>query len=138
MDEVTIRPASLPEDLDQICELYAETVDWHAENWPDDFRKVDVRESVREDLSRADGTSGLYLFVAEAEGGRIAGLVAARTAGRVGASGRGRRDHAAGTQSERKSRKLLPTARLSAGPGRDAERHHALTRASFRERVSHE
>ncbi|MEV4262174.1 GNAT family N-acetyltransferase [Kribbella sp. NPDC049584] len=75
MDEVTIRPAKLPDDLDQICDLYAETVDWHAENWPADFRKVDVRGSVREDLSHADGNSGLHLLVAEADGGRLAGLV---------------------------------------------------------------
>ncbi|MFG1909754.1 GNAT family N-acetyltransferase [Kribbella sp. NPDC048928] len=67
--------ARLPEDLDQICDLYAETVDWHAEKWPADFRKVDVRGSVREDLSQTDGDSGLRLLVAEADGGRLAGLV---------------------------------------------------------------
>ncbi|MGW7684741.1 N-acetyltransferase family protein [Kribbella sp. NPDC054772] len=76
MDEVTVRPAKLPEDLDQICDLYAETVDWHAEKWPADFRKVDVRESVREDLSRADRKSGLQIVVAEDDRGRLAGLVA--------------------------------------------------------------
>ncbi|WP_165553501.1 GNAT family N-acetyltransferase [Kribbella capetownensis] len=76
MDEVTIRSARLPEDLDQICDLYAETVDWHAENWPADFRKVDTRGSVREGLSHADGKSGLHVLVAEADRGRLAGLVA--------------------------------------------------------------
>ncbi|GAB3433234.1 GNAT family N-acetyltransferase [Flindersiella endophytica] len=71
-----IRPARLPDDLDQVCELYAETVGWHAEQWPEDFRMTDVRGSVREGLSNADADNGLHLLVAEVGDGRLAGLVA--------------------------------------------------------------
>lgn len=76
MSDVRIRPARLPDNLDQVCDLYAETVEWHAEQWPDDFRMTDVRGSVREGLSKADADNGLRLLVAEVGDGRLAGLVA--------------------------------------------------------------
>jgi GNAT superfamily N-acetyltransferase len=68
MGEVSVRPARLPEDLAQICALYAEEVSWHHEHWPGDYRAPDMGGgSLEAELSSSADDPGRCLLVAESD-----------------------------------------------------------------------
>lgn len=77
MDDVSIRPARIPADLDQLSALYAEEVRWHTEQWPDDFRVSETAgPSLEEQLSSAEADPSACLLVAEVDHALV-GLVSA-------------------------------------------------------------
>jgi GNAT superfamily N-acetyltransferase len=73
MGEVSVRPATV-DDLEQIRALYAEGIEWHAEQWPEDYRSFTVDWSLEDQLSACAEDGSQCLLVAEV-GRRLVGFV---------------------------------------------------------------
>lgn len=74
MDEVVVRQARIPADLEPILGLYTEQARWHAERWPEHFRAPESARVLSEDLIRLAREETACLLLATV-GSRVVGLV---------------------------------------------------------------
>lgn len=77
MDSViTVRELRLPDDIERVAALYAETAGWHAAQWPADIRVPDLT-SLQDGLSHPPAERDTVWFRVAEFDGVVVGLVSA-------------------------------------------------------------